>query len=153
MAYSTPDALVSGDILTLARYNKIKDSVIANAHAVFPLGGSRVMVLPVVGATAQDAVDYIEFEVPTSDSGGHVYKVVCEIKTENAATTVTPRLYNVTDASVNWTGSAGTSTAWGTYQVSSSLTIAAGKKYRLQFTKSDDLYESWGIGVIRRTAA
>jgi hypothetical protein len=76
-----------------------------------------------------------------------------EVKTENAATTVTPRLYNVTDASVNWTGSAGTSTAWGTYQVSSALTIAAGKKYRLQFTKSDDVYESWGIGVIRRTAA
>jgi hypothetical protein len=152
MAFSTPDTLVSGDILTLARYNKLKDSIIANAHAVFPLGGSRAFALP-AGGGAQDAVDYIEFEVPTSDSGGHTYKVVCEIKTENAATTVTPRLYNVTDSSVNWTGSAGTSTAWGTYQVSSALTIAAGKKYRLQFTKSDDVYESWGAGHIRRTAA
>jgi hypothetical protein len=152
MAYSTPDTLVSGDILTLARYNKLKDSIIANAHAVFPLGGSRTFALP-VGGSAQDAIDYIEFEVPTSDSGGHTYKVVCEIKTENAATTVTPRLYNVTDASVNWTGSAGTTTAWGTYQVSSALTIAAGKKYRLQFTKSSDTHEAWGIGQIRRTAA
>jgi hypothetical protein len=152
MAFSTPDTLVSGDILTLARYNKLKDSIIANAHAVFPLGGSRSVALP-AGGGAQDAIDYIEFEVPTADSGGHTYKVVVEVKTENAATTVTPRLYNVTDASVNWTGSAGTTTAWGTYQVSSALTIAAGKKYRLQFTKSDDLYEAWGTGHLRRTAA
>jgi hypothetical protein len=152
MAFDIPATLVSGDILTLARYNKLKDSIIANAHAVFPLGGSRTFVIT-AGGGAQDAVDYIEFEVPTSDSGGHTYKVVCEIKTENAATTVTPRLYNVTDASVNWTGSAGTSTAWGTYQVSSALTIAAGKKYRLQFTKSDDVYEAWGTGHLRRTAA
>jgi hypothetical protein len=54
---------------------------------------------------------------------------------------------------VNWTGSAGTSAAWGTYQVSGALTIAAGKKYRLQFTKSDDVYEAFGIGLIRRTVA
>jgi hypothetical protein len=152
MAFDTPATLVTTDILTLARYDKLKDSIIANAHAVFPLGGSRTFVLP-VGGGAQDAVDYIEFEVPTSASGGHTFKVVCEVKTENAATTVTPRLYNVTDAAVTWTGSAGTSTAWGTYQVSSALTIAAGKKYRLQFTKSDDVYESWGTGHIRRTAA
>jgi hypothetical protein len=153
MAFDTPATLVTTDILTLARYDKLKDSIIANAHAVFPLGGSRTFVLPVVGATAQDAVDYIEFEVPTSASGGHVFKVVCEVKTENAATTVTPRLYNVTDATVTWNGSAGNSTAWGTYQISSALTIAAGKKYRLQFTKSDDVYEAWGAGHIRRTAA
>jgi hypothetical protein len=152
MAFDTPATLVTTDIFTLARYDKLKDSIIANAHAVFPLGGSRTFVLP-VGGGAQDAVDYIEFEVPTSASGGHTFKVVCEVKTENAATTVTPRLYNVTDAAVTWTGSAGTSTAWGTYQVSSALTIAAGKKYRLQFTKSDDVYESWGTGHIRRTAA
>lgn len=152
MAYTTPETLVTLDVLTLARYNKLKDSIIADAHAVFPLGGSRTFAIP-SGGSAQDAIDYLEFEVPTSDSGGAVFKVVCEIKTGNAATTVTPRLYNVTDAAVTWTGSAGTSTAWGTYQVSSALTIAAGKKYRLQFTKSDDVYDSWGIGVIRRTAA
>jgi hypothetical protein len=152
MAFDTPATLVTADVMTLARYNKLKDSIIANAHAVFPLGGSRTFALP-VGGGAQDAVDYVEFEVPTSASGGHVFKVVCEVKTENAATTVTPRLYNVTDAAVTWTGSACTSTAWGTYQVSSTLTIAAGKKYRLQFTKSDDVYEAWGTGHIRRTAA
>lgn len=152
MAYSTPDVLVTLDVLTLANYNKIKGSIIADAHAVFPLGGSRVFAIP-TGGGAQDAIDYLEFEVPTSADGGATYKVVCEIKTGNAATTVTPSLYNVTDASTTWTGSAGTSTAWGTYQTSTALTIAAGKKYRLRFTKSDDVYEGWGIGAIRRTAA
>jgi hypothetical protein len=152
MAYSTPDIVVSLDILTLANYNKIRDSIIADAHAVFPLGGSRTFAIP-TGGGAQDAIDYIEFDVPTAESGGATYKVSVEVKTENAATTITPRLYNVTDAAVTWTGAAGTSTAWGTYQVSSALTIAAGKKYRLQFTKSDDVYEGWGIGVVRRTYA
>jgi hypothetical protein len=143
MAFSILPTVISGDTYEkTAHYDPTRASFIACAHAVFPLGGSRTFVIT-AGGGAQDATDYIEF----------VYKVVVEVKTENAATTVTPRLYNVTDASVNWTGSAGTSTAWGTYQVSSALTIAAGKKYRLQFTKSDDVYESWGTGHIRRTAA
>ncbi len=152
MSYSTPDVLLSREIIQKVNYDKIRDSIIANAHAVFPLGGSRTFAIP-TGGGAQDAIDYLEFEVPTSASSGFVYKVNVEIRTENAATTVTPQLYNVTDASVTWTGSAGTSTAWGTYQLSGALTILVGKRYRLRLTKSNDTYESYGIGTIRRTAA
>jgi hypothetical protein len=152
MAFDTPATLVTTDVLTLARYNKLKDSIIANSHATFDLGGSRVVAIP-VGGGVQDAPEYAELMVPTSTYGGYVYKVECEIRTEDAATTVTPRLYNITDAAVAWTGSAGTSTAWGTYQLSSSVTIAAGKRYRLQATKSDDAVEAWVIGRIVRTHA
>jgi hypothetical protein len=152
MAFSLPTVLLTGQTVTQAIWAMIVDSFKATAHAVYPLGGSRTLAIP-LGGGAQDAIDYLEFEVPTAESGGATYKVVVEVKTENAATTITPRLYNVTDATATWTGAAGTSTAWGTYQVSSALTIAAGKKYRLQFTKSDDVYEGWGIGVVRRTYA
>lgn len=152
MAYSTPDALITLATFTLANYNKIRDSLIACAHGVFELGGSQTMVIP-TGGGAQDAPEYREFIVPTSASLGFVYRVEVEIRTEDAATTVTPRLYNVTDAGVTWTGSAGVSTAWGTYQTSGALTIGAGKLYRLQATKSDDAVDAWVIGRIVRSAS
>lgn len=150
--YDDPTTLINGDTITATHWTEVKDSIRADAHSQISLGGSRNVAIP-FGGSAQDAISYIEFEVPTTTEGGFTYKVVCEILTQNASTTVTPRLYNVTDSTVTWTGSAGTSTSWGTYQVSSALTIAAGKKYRLQFTKSDDVYEAWGLGVIRRTYA
>ncbi len=151
MAFNIPDVLGTGVIFTLVSYTKLRDSIIANAHATFQLGGSREMSVS-AGGGARDAVSYIEFEVPTSASGGHVYKVVVEVKTENAGTTITPSLYNITDSATTWTGSAGSSTSWA-QQVSGSLTVAAGKKYRLRFTKSNDTYEAFGIGYIRRTAS
>jgi hypothetical protein len=152
MAFDTPATLVSGDVLTLARYNKLKDSIIADAHDRSALGGSRVIpILP--GGGALDAPEYQDFYLPTSSDGGFTFKVEVEVLTENVATTVTPSLYNITDSSTTWTGSAGTSTAWGTYQQSTALTLAAGKRYRLQATKSNDTYDAWIIGRIVRTAA
>lgn len=145
-------------VVTLATYSKsahydpTKDDLDACAHGEFDLGGSMTFAIP-FGGSAQDAIDYVEFTVPTSLENGFVYKVECEMVTQNATTTVTPRLYNVTGATTTWTGSAATSTARGTFQLSSTLTIAAGSRYRLQFTKNNDTYEAFGIGRIRRTAA
>lgn len=152
--YSTPDVLVTLATVTLANYNKIRDSIKANAHGVFSLGGSRSFAIP-IGGGVQDAIDYVEFQVPTTAEGGFTYKVECEVKTEDVATTGTPRLYNITDSTITWTGSAGAATAWGTsaYQLSSALTIAAGKRYRLQATKSDDAVDVWVVGRIVRTYA
>ncbi len=151
MAYNTPDALVSGNVLTLARYNKLRDSIIANSHAVFPLGGSRAIAIP-TGGGYQDAPPYIEFEVPTTDYTGYVYKAVIEVRTENAATTVTPKIRNITAGSDAVIGSAGTATAWGTYQTLT-FTVTAGNKYRLMAQKSDDAVQGFVIGVVRRTHA
>lgn len=152
MAFSRLPSVVSLAQYTKAEhYDPTKDDLDACAHTVFALGGSRSFAIP-IGGGAQDAIDYMEFQVPTSTELGFTYKVECEIKTEDAGTTVTPRLYNITDSAITWTGSAGTSTAWGTYQTSSALTIAAGKRYRLQATKSDDVVDGWVIGRIVRTA-
>lgn len=154
MAYSTPDALSTTQVLTTANYNKIRDSVIADCFMVFPLGGSRSNAIP-NGGGYQVADAAIDFQLPDSASTGGVWKLVVEVVTENAATTVTPRLYNTTDASATWTGSAGTATAFGSSaeQISTALTVTTGKRYQLQFTKSDDVYACWGIGYLRRTAS
>ena len=151
--WSTPDALVTGNAITQTNYNdKIVASIVADSHAVFPLGGSRTIAIPNGATTYQDAPDYIEFEVPTTSYTGFVYKAIVEVKTENASTTVTPKVRNVSDGVDAVVGSAGTSTSWGTYQTLT-FTVSAGKKYRLMASKSDDLYQAWIIGVVRRTHA
>lgn len=154
MAYSDLAALNNGDTLTATHTDSIRNSLRADAHGQFDLGGSKVFAIP-FGGGAQDAVDSIEFVAPSTTETGFGYKVVCQVITQNASTTVTPSLYNVTDSTTTWTGSAGTQTAWGSAaeQISSNLTLAAGKRYKLQFTKSNDTYEGWGIGFVRRLYA
>ena len=151
MAYDNPDNLTSTDRFHATPYGKLRNSIIAESHADFQLGGSRSNAIP-TGGGYKDAHDYIEFELPNVVYGGFVYKVMVEIKTENAATTVTPKLRNITDSTDAVVGSAGTSTAWGTYQ-SLPFRPGAGKKYRLMFSKSYDAVQAWGIGYIRRTHA
>jgi hypothetical protein len=154
MAFDDLTVLSNGDTLTATHVDEIRNSLRADAHGEFDLGGSKVVAIP-FGGGAQDAVEGEEFVVPTTTEGGFTYKVVVQCITQNASTTVTPRLYNVTDSTVAWTGSAGTATAFGSAaeQVSSAVTLAAGKRYALQFTKSNDTYECWGYGKLRRTYA
>jgi hypothetical protein len=151
MAFSTPETLISGDTLTLARYDKIKDSIIAEGHSVFELGGSEYIAMP-TGGGYNYVPDWKPFIVPNVIYTGFVYKVHVEVWTENAATTITPKLRNVTDAADTVVGSAGTATARGTYQTLSA-TIAAGKEYRLMASKSDDVYNCWCVGRIYRIHA
>jgi hypothetical protein len=149
--WSLPDALTTGQVMTQTNYNdKIVASIVADSHAVFPLGGSRSQAIPTGATTYQDAPEYIEFEVPTTSYTGFVYKAIVEMKTENAATTVTPKIRNITDSTDAVVGSAATSTTWGTYQTLT-FTVTAGKKYRLMASKSDDVYQAWIIGTVRRT--
>lgn len=155
MGYSILPAVVSLERYTKAEhYDPTRDALIACAHAVFVLADARFVAIP-AGGGVQDAPNYVEFMVPTSASLGFVYRVEVETRTEDAATTVTPRLYNVTDSTAVWTGAAGVETAWGpaAYQLSSAVTILAGKRYRLQATKSDDAVDAWVVGRIVRAHA
>jgi hypothetical protein len=154
MSYNDPTTLINGDTITATHWTQLKDSIRADANTHFQLGGSKTSAIP-FGGSAQDAIDSIEVVIPSSTETGFGYKVVCQVITQNATTTVTPSLYNVTDSTTTWTGSAGTQTSWGSgaEQISSNLTLAAGKRYKLQFTKNNDTYEAWGIGHIRRLYA
>jgi hypothetical protein len=152
MAFSTPETLITADTLTLARYNKLRDSIIANAFGMIDMGGSRTAALSTGGGYIA-IPDWEDFTIPSTDYTGHVFKLSFEVLTENAATTVTVKLRNVTDSTDTYTSSAITTTAWGTEQLSTSLTIAAGKVYQVQASKSDDLYDCWVVAKLRRTHA
>jgi hypothetical protein len=152
MAFSTPDTLISGDTITLARYNKLKDSIIANSFAQYFIGGSETIAVA-TGLGYVYAPGYVPFTVPSGTTyTGYVWKLVVEVWTENAATTVTPKLRNFTDSTDAVVGVAGTATARGTYQTLT-FTLAASKEYRLMVSKSDDLFQCWVMGWIQRTHA
>jgi hypothetical protein len=153
MAWSTPDALVTGNAITQTNYNdKIVASIVANSFAFWYIGGSETEAIRTGATTYQRAPNYLPFSIPNTNYTGHVYKLVAEVWTENAATTVTPKLRNFTDSTDAVVGSAGTATARGTLQTLT-FTLAAGKVYHLMASKSDDLYQAWIMGWIQRTHA
>jgi hypothetical protein len=116
------------------------------------LGGSRSTAVPLV-ASAQDAVDYVDVEIDSSSVIGLTKKVRVEVRTFNAATSVTPSLKNVTDGTTVGTGVACSATAAdysGTNQIQSiTVTLTTGiKKYRLQLTPSNTTHPVFGIGYL-----
>lgn len=115
----------------------------------FNMGGSRSAAI--TGTGYQDAENYLDWRVPDSASSGGVFKVYVDLLCENAATSVTPKIRNITDSSDAVVGSASTSTSWAEQTLT--FTPVVGKKYRLMFVKSDDVYSCWGVGFLQRSAA
>lgn len=148
--YQTPDDLDANSQFASEEYQKLRDAILA---AVFDMGlrigGSRSVA--VSGTGYQDATDYLDFRVPDAASAGAVYKVYVDQLCENAATSITPKIRNITDSSDAVVGSASTSTSWAEQTLT--FTPVAGKRYRLMFVKSDDVYRCYGIGFVQRTAA
>lgn len=130
-------------------FEKIRQQAIAAVFFCLPLGGSRSQ--SVTGVVYQDAINYVDFTMPDADSVGGVYKALVDVLCENAATSITPKIRNITDSSDAVVGSASTSTSWASQTLS--FTPAAGKTYRLQFIKGDDVYGAFGMGRLQRTAA
>jgi len=148
--YATPDTLTAADDFAAEQYAKVRQAILAAVfHPRTSVGGSRSFAL--MGTGYQDAYDVVPIVVPDADSAGAVITVIADCKCANAATTVTPKIRNVTDSSDAVVGSAAASTSWAAQVLS--WTPVAGKEYRLQFVKSDDLYPCWGIGMLQRTAA
>jgi hypothetical protein len=119
-------------------------------------GGSETVGLDVgVGTGFVRAIEQIEIEIDnTGNQVSAAANLVCQVRVcvrvANAAISVTPRVYNVTDASVptGGTGVACSATAAdfsGTNQQQTiSFTLAAGKKkYIVQIQKSVDIYQAF----------
>jgi hypothetical protein len=132
--------------------NKHRENMIALASrkAIYDLGGSRITALPQV-ASAQDAVEYRDIELDGTNLGGFTVRLRVECRTINAATSVTPKLRNVTDSTDAGTGVACSATNAdysGTNQKQTiTVTLAAGvKKYRLMGTPSNTTHPTFIIG-------
>jgi hypothetical protein len=147
-------AIQSGDPWTHVEGEKVRGDleVLAARRAVYPLGGSRNVALQ--HSSVMDAYDYLDIEIDgTTLQSGMTVQARVEVRVENAATSVTPRIYNVTTATAMVTGNACTATAAdfsGTDQKQAlSFTPTTGvNKYRLQLTPSNATWRVWGIGYL-----
>jgi hypothetical protein len=118
-------------------------AVASGAFSAF-LGGSRLV--DVKHSTWADAPEYVDLVLDSSKLGASVVASV-QVKTSNVATSVQPRIYNVTDASVAGTGSVTTATSWETQSIT--ITLGSGvKTYRLQLLPGNSSYGVFGIGTV-----
>ena len=135
--FAIDDGAFSQDI------NEIKNNTIALArHREHKyMGGSKLSSL-LKSATVQDCVDGLDIEIDGTDVSGLTVECEVEVRTEDAGTTITPQVYNVTDDSVAGTGTACSVTTAdysGTNQRQSfTVTLLTGVNvYRLRATNSD----------------
>lgn len=158
MPWNVISAFVLDQVFGYQSANKIRENMIAviSARLTYHLGGSRQVSLPLI-ASAQDAIDYIDVEIDGTNSGGFTKQARVEVRTENAATSITPKIRNVTDGTDAGTGVSSTATNTdytGTNQKQTiALTLAAGvKKYRLQATPGAITHPTYCIGYIEQFA-
>lgn len=129
-------------------FDPVYQSLRALALMPAPLGGSRQT--SVIGTTGyQDAYDYLDFEITTTNYSGLSYTAEVDVRTDSTGVSITPRIYNVTDSTTLATGSANTATSWARDSFAFTPTVA--KRYRLQFIKGSSTANAYGIGFVQRT--
>jgi hypothetical protein len=152
--WNTITAFVLDQVFGYQTANKIRDNLmtLGTARIRASLGGSRYRALPAV-ASAQDAIDYLDFEIDWTYMTGMSVIAKVECRTMAAGTSITPKIRNLTDGSDAVTGNACTATAttWDGTNQAQDLTIPAAtgtKKYRLQGTPSNTTNDTFIIGQV-----
>jgi hypothetical protein len=154
LAHGGPNGeVILGDPWGFKEVEQVRRNFIALTarRAVYPLGGSRNQALQ--HNAVIEAYDYLDIEIDSTELEGLRVIARVEVRVENVGLSVTPQIYNVTDASVAGTGAACAATAAdysGTDQKQSfSVTLGDGvKKYRLRLTPSNNTYQFWAIGYL-----
>lgn len=142
---------VLNDPLGYQSYNKLVQQIRSIAFATHHLGGSRA--LGVRSASAIEVPEYVDIELDGTKYAGLTVRARVEVRTANAATSVTPKIRNMTAGTDAGTGVSSTGTAAdysGTNQKQSiTVTLAAGlNKYRLQVTGGNATNDIFAIGYI-----
>lgn len=171
MTWNVISTFVLDQVYGYQTANKIRDNlvVLASRRTGRFLGGSRVvpndvalsLFGPMRAASVSlgpiDAYSYIDVEIDGTNQSGITYQARVEVRTDQTAVSITPKIRNVTDSTDAGTGSACTATAQdysGTNQKQTiALTIASGiKKYRLQYSVSGLPVQTWATGEIESFA-
>lgn len=105
------------------------------------LGGSRSEAIQ--HSTWVEPREYRDWRCPADGT----YVAHVEVWTRNAATSVQPRVYDVTASSVANTGTASTSTTPAKQQIT--FAALAGHEYRLQVLPGNTTYAVYGLGKVR----
>ena len=131
--------------------NKLRDNLLALAsrRANYYLGGSRAVALP-LDSTAQNAVDYVDVELDSTNLAGFTVQARVDVRA-GAATGIQPKIRNVTDGTDAGMGVACVATnadySGTSQQQTITVTLAAGvKKYRLMGIPANTTDGTYCIG-------
>jgi hypothetical protein len=154
MAYDLDSDYILDQLFGYQTANRLKNSILALASArlTYDLGGSREVSLPLVGA-AQNAVNWQDIILDSTNLAGLTRQLRVECRTNDGATSITPKLRNITDGTDAGVGVACTATDAdfsGTDQIQTiTVTLAAGvKKYRLMGTPSNGDHATFVRGYL-----
>jgi hypothetical protein len=125
------------------------DSALQAIGVRYPLGGS--IQSGVQSAARIDVIDAVLITIDGDKFEGYTLKVFVTVKTDDAATSVTPVLRNVTTAADAGTGTASVSTSAEDQEFDA--TIAAGiNQYKLQIEPENDDFFLYALGYCELSA-
>lgn len=138
-------------IFSFQTANKLKerDGALAAARIIAPLGGSREVGRR--NSAYEPVPSFLEIELDGTDTGGLTVQARVEVKTDDVATSVTPRIRNVTDASDAVVGESSTSVTFAS-QTLAFTPVAGAKKYRLEILGGNATNSIYGIGYVEHFA-
>jgi hypothetical protein len=118
------------------------------------LGGHRENgVQSSSGAADLDPYNYRDATIDATDAGGLSARARLEVRCENATTTVTPKIWNMSGTpAVHVAGSLSSSTSWVEQLLTMTPLASAEKKYRLRLTVPNTTYPVYGLGVVEQYA-
>jgi hypothetical protein len=139
--------IIDDDEFTTARGEIMRQALIADAHAWYILGGSRDKGIE--GTGQQDAADYFPVPMNGSDISGMTVRVIVEVRTDHAGTSVTPMVRDITGGTDLWIHNVAVVTTGWTQVISDPITITAGERIlRLQVIKNNASALVYAIGGI-----
>jgi hypothetical protein len=138
-------AFVLGDLWSRFVAERARKNDIALAEKRIFLGGSRH--IGIEGTGAQDVLDYAPLILNGTRLEGLTVRARVEVMTENASTTVTPRIQDIDAATTLVSGTACSSTTWEEQELTITLPLAS-HRVRFQVVKSDANARVYAIGVI-----
>ncbi|HEU00508.1 MAG TPA: hypothetical protein ENH89_09145 [Aurantimonas coralicida] len=149
--YQALSAFILDQIFGFQTANKLKerDDALAGARIIAPLGGSREVGRRT--ASYEPVPSYLEVELDGTNTVGLTVQARVEVKTDDGATSVTPRIRNVTDGADAVVGSPSTSTTFAA-QTLGFVPVVGVKKYRLETVGSNNTNSIYGIGYTEHFA-
>ena len=148
MAFTSFTDFVLDQVFGYQSANKLKN----NAEALLyyrlerSLGGSRENGVKASGTL--DPYEFREVQLVSTNLSGLSIRARVETKTENAGTSVQPKIYNNTDTAVHVAGTSHTGTSFVEELLTITPLTSGTKKYQLKLTTNNGTYFVFGFGSI-----
>jgi hypothetical protein len=146
-SWTSISAFVLDQVFGYQTANKLRenDQALLSFRLERQLGGSREQ--GVQGSGSLDPPEFRQVQLDSTNLSGLSIRARVETKTNNAGTSVQPKIRNVTDSTDTVTGSSHTNTTF-TEELLAISVVAGTKKYQLQLVTNNANNPVFGFGHI-----